>query len=370
MTAPPFPGSPSPGAFSRRTALAAGAAALSGPFLPDSTGAARWAGAGELRRRDPALEATVRRGLDYLARTQANLGYWAAGDGGYRAAMTALAGVALAAEGSTTTRGRYAVSIRKAVDYLLSVSRRNGLIGSETDSHYTYGHGFGMLFLAQVYGEEEDAARREELKAALTRAVRFTIEAQTSRGGWGYVSAADGNDFDEGSTCVTQVQGLRAARNAGIPVPKAAVDRANKYIRDCMTPEGGVQYSIKGGGARPAISGAAIACLFSAGEQADPMAEKLLAYCKKNIWPADGSGSGYGGHWHYMHYYYAQVMYRDPELWPKYKAFLVSQIRPKQTGGGANDGAFLEGRVGPVYVTAINCTILQLDDGVLPIYQR
>ncbi|MEM9702564.1 MAG: prenyltransferase/squalene oxidase repeat-containing protein, partial [Planctomycetota bacterium] len=246
-----------------------------------------------------------------------------------------------------------------------------GLIGSQSDNHYTYGHGFSMLFLAQVYGEEEDRERRAELKGVLNRAVKFTIAAQTSRGGWGYVSAKEGNDFDEGSTCVTQVQGLRACRNAGIAVPKDVIDRANKYIRDCMTPEGGVQYSIKGGGARPAISGAAIACLFSAGEQDDPMAKKLMSYCEKNIWPADGNASaGYGGYWHYKHFYYAQVMYRDPERWHKYRDFLADQIRPKQTTGGPNDGGFIDGRIGPAYVTAMNCTILQLDNGFLPIYQR
>ena len=328
------------------------------------------AAAEEFSKPDPAVASAVRRGLDYLARTQSQQGYWAANEGQYRAAMTALAGTALLAEGSTTTRGRYAENVRRAVDYLLSVSRRNGLIGSRSDVHYTYGHGFGMLFLAQVYGEEEDADRRERLKATLNRAVAFTIAAQTDRGGWGYVSAQEGNDYDEGSTCVTQVQGLRACRNAGIAVPRSVIERANKYIRDCMTPDGGVQYNIKGGGARPAISGAAIACLFSAGEQSDPMAEKLLDYCEKNIWPADGGGAGYSGHWHYMHFYYAQVMYRDADRWPRYKAFLAGEILPKQTAGGPNDGAFLEGRVGPVYVTAMNCTVLQLDNGFLPIYQR
>ncbi len=317
-----------------------------------------------------ATKAVVRRGLDYLARVQSQPGYFAAQNGGYRAAMTALAGTALLAEGSTTTRGRYAPNVRRAVNYLLSISRRNGLIGSSTDSHYTYGHGFSMLFLAQVYGEEEDRERRAELKGVLNRAVKFTIAAQTSRGGWGYVSAKEGNDFDEGSTCVTQVQGLRACRNAGIAVPKDVIDRANKYIRECMTPEGGVQYSIKGGGARPAISGAAIACLFSAGEQDDPMAKKLMAYCEKNIWPADGASGGYSGYWHYKHFYYAQVMYRDPERWPKYREYLAAQIRPKQVTGGPNEGSFADGQIGPVYVTAINCTILQLDNGFLPIYQR
>ncbi|MGC1276368.1 MAG: prenyltransferase/squalene oxidase repeat-containing protein [Planctomycetaceae bacterium] len=320
--------------------------------------------------RDPRVEDAARAALDYLARTQTKQGYWTANGNQYRVAMTALAGNAMLCEGSTTTRGKYAENIRSAVDYLLSCSQENGLIGFQDDFHYTYGHGFSMLFLSQVYGEEEDVERREELKRVLTKAVEFTIFAQTKAGGWGYVSAKDGNDFDEGSTCVTQVQGLRACRNAGIAVPKEVIDRAVKYINDCMTPEGGVQYSIRGGGARPAISGAAIACLFNAGEQNDPMADKLLDYCKKNIWPGTAGGSSYFGHWHYTHYYYAQVMYRDEENWPKYFDFLKEEILAKQTRNGPDDGAWIDGHIGPVYTTSINATILQLDNGFLPIYQR
>jgi len=287
---------------------------------------------------DPKIEAAVRRSLDYLARTQTKQGYWTANQGQYRVAMTALAGNAMLCEGSTTTRGRYAENVRSAVNYLVSMSQPNGLIGFKDDYHYTYGHGFSMLFLSQVYGEEEDKVRRNELKEVLVKAVEFTKNAQTSRGGWGYVSAKDGNDFDEGSTCITQVQGLRACRNAGIPVPKNVIDRAVKYIADCMTPEGGVQYSIRGGGARPAISGAAIACLFNSGEQDNEMANKLLKYCKGAIWPG-GGGNTYSGHWHYMHYYYSQVMYRDEELWPKYSDHIGGEILKQQTRGGPDDGA-------------------------------
>lgn len=320
--------------------------------------------------RDPRVDDAVRHALDYLAGTQTKQGYWVANGNQYRVAMTALAGNAMLAEGSTTTRGKYAPNIRSAVDYLLSCGQPNGLIGFKNDFHYTYGHGFSMLFLSQVYGEEEDAERRDELKRVLTKAVEFTKDAQTTRGGWGYVSAKDGNDFDEGSTCVTQVQGLRACRNAGIAVPKEVVDRAVKYIADCMTPEGGVQYSIRGGGARPAISGAAIACLFNVGEQDDPMADKLLGYCKQNIWPGNAGGTSYFGHWHYTHYYYAQVMYRDEQSWPKYYEFVREEILAKQSRGGPNDGAWVDGHIGAVYTTAINATILQLDKGFLPIYQR
>ena len=141
--------------------------------------------------------------------------------------MTALAGMAMLCEGSTTTQGKYAPNIRKAVDYLFSRSRSNGLIGDPTrDSRYTYGHGFAMLFLSQVLGEEEDAERRKELIEVLTKAVEFTGRAQTPGGGWGYVSSKDGGGFDEGSTTITQVQALRGCRNAGVPVPKEIIDKA------------------------------------------------------------------------------------------------------------------------------------------------
>jgi len=317
-------------------------------------------------RKDPKFALAVKRALDYLAREQRKQGYWEANGGQYRVAMTALAANAMACEGSTTTRGRYLKNIRSAVDFLVQMSQPNGLIGYKGDYHYTYGHGFSMLFLSQIFGEEEDVERRRDLKRVLTKAVKFSVAAQTKRGGWGYVSAKDGNDFDEGSTCITQVQGLRACRNAGIPVPKEALERAVQYIKDCTTPEGGVQYSIRGGGARPAITAAAIACLFNSGQYESEYAKKLLKFSEKNVWPGS-AGRRYFGHWHYMHYYYSQVIYRlGDEKWKKYINDIGKQILRKQSASGA----WKEGHVGPVYTTAINATILQLDNGYLPIYQR
>ncbi len=322
----------------------------------------------EGQRKDPKTEQAVTKALDYLAKTQRRQGYWEANSSQYRVAMTALAGTALLCEGSTTTTGRYADNIRRAVDYLVQSARPNGLIGYENDYRYTYGHGFSMLFLSQVYGEEEDAERRNDLKRVLTNAVKFSAEAQTSRGGWGYVSAKDGRDFDEGSTCITQVQGLRACRNAGIPVPVEIINRAKKYIADCTTPDGGVRYSFatRGGSARPPITAAAVAALFNSGEYDSDSVKKMLIYCEKNVWPGRGRAD-YTGHWHYMHYYWAQVMYRQgDEKWQKYWDDIGQDLLRKQSPSGA----WTEGHVGHVYTTAINATILQLDNGYLPIYQR
>ena len=167
--------------------------------------------------------------------------------------MTALAGTALLCSGSTTMQGPYAKQIRLAVDYLLSRARPNGLIGDPfSDLRYTYGHGFSMLFLSQVLGEEEDEERRDELVEVLAKAVEFSGRAQTRSGGWGYVSAKDGNDFDEGSTTITQVQGLRGCRNAGIAVPSEIIETPKSISMFAKNPDGGISYSSRNrGSSRP-----------------------------------------------------------------------------------------------------------------------
>jgi hypothetical protein len=317
---------------------------------------------------DEKVGRAITRGLDWLASKQSRRGSWSANEGRYTTAMTALAGTAMLMEGSTPIQGRYAESVRQAVDCLVSRSRGNGLIGDpKGDDRYTYGHGFSMLFLSQILGEEEDERRRDEIIRVLEKSVEFSGRAQTSDGGWGYVSAKDGNNFDEGSTTITQVQGLRGCRNAGIAVPREIIDKAIAYIHKCTMSDGGVQYSSKGGGGRPAISAAAIACLFNAGEYDDTHVPRMLDYAEKHL--SNIANNGFG-HWHYAHFYYAQVMYREGG---KKGLAYREQIEKRLLSEAQSDreGLFWpQGYIGPVYTTATNLTILQLNKGTLPIYQR
>jgi hypothetical protein len=315
---------------------------------------------------DEELNRATSKGLDWLANNQSRRGGWDAGGGMYPSAMTGMAGIALLAEGSTTTQGKYASNIRDAVDFLVKRANKNtGLIGDQTDDRYTYGHGFGLLFLSQVFGEEEDEARREELMDVMSRAVLFCGQSQTKAGGWGYVSAKDGGNFDEGSTTITQVQALRGCRNAGIPVPKEIIDKAVEYIRKCSIQEGagGVQYNINGGGGRPPITAAAIACLFNAGEYDDKFVPNLLKYSDRTL----GNMNNNDGHWHYAHYYYAQVKYRQGgKDWEDYRNKLFKRLITEQSG----DGSWQPGYGGKVYTSSMSLTVLQLERGALPIYMR
>lgn len=349
----------------------------------------------------------VDRGLQWLARQQFRDGHWEANNGWYPVAVTAMAGMALLAEGSTPSHGKYAKELDRTVDYLLSRVQKSGLIGNPANprerERYMYGHGFGMLFLAQIYGEEGDEQRRKELERVLTRAVEYCGKAQTRMGGWGYLTASEGNDFDEGSVTITQLQALRACKNAGIPVPKEVIDKAHEYLKKStqvtksdpnpLLEEAGVVYSLQraSGNVRPPLAPAGIACMFSSGEYKSDLAIKWLNYCQRNI-PIDATTREGGQHFEYTHYYYAQVLYilgedrhaqlrpdlgeqekkGNPTLlkWSRYREAMFEVICAKQLGDGSWPQGSGFSSVGPVYSTAIFLTILQLDKGNLPIYQR
>lgn len=308
---------------------------------------------------------SITKGLDWLSRTQSSRGQW--NTQVYPTAVAALAGTALISSGSTTTQGPYARAIARVADFLISKGRDNGLIGDpQTDSRYTYGHGFAMLMLSQVLGEEGLLDRRKELVDVLTKAVAFSGSAQTDAGGWGYVSAKEGNDFDEGSTTITQVQGLRGCRNAGIPVSGEVIDKAKEYIYRCKNADGGISYSSQQmGTSRPAITAAALAALYNAGDYDSEHVPEMFEYAKDSLHNI-GDGTRAFGHWHYTYLYYSQVVYRQgDELWVPFRDRLYDRIVSEQRPEGN-----WEGQIDPVYVTACNLIILQLNRSFLPIYQR
>jgi hypothetical protein len=66
-------------------------------------------------------------------------------------------------------------------------------------------------------------------------------------------------------------------------------------------------------------------------------------------------------------------MYREGgENWDTYRNEVFQKIlrEMRVTEGGEDLGYWEQGFIGPIYTTAINLTILQLENGCLPIYQR
>lgn len=315
----------------------------------------------------PETQTAIERGLEYLARTQSREGAWRHEGyfGRYPVAMTGLAGFALLAGGNTATQGKYAPQVSRAANFLLNSVGDNGVISRmEEEGRSMYGHGFSMMFLGELYGMEDDLDRQERIGRVLEGAVRLTARSQSARGGWYYMP--ESND-DEGSVTITQLQGLRAARNAGVAVPKRTVDQALGYLEKSVLADGGISYRADGRGpSRPAITAAAVACWYNAGEYDNKHAVRALEYCKERVGRMLG-GSGTMGHDFYAHFYMAQVMWLSgKENWEWYFPSMRDKLLAMQQADGSWEG---DG-VGKTYGTSIALTILQLPYGYLPIMQR
>lgn len=316
----------------------------------------------------PRAEQAIGAALAYLARTQSRDGSWRTGSysGSYPCAMTSLAGLSLMAAGNTPVEGKYAPNVRKAVDYVLSCADgQSGLIArAGEEQRPMYGHGFAMLFLAEAYGMERDVRRQQRIRTVLEAAIKLTGRSQSPAGGWYY--GPDSNS-DEGSVTVTQIQGLRACRNAGIMVPKQVIDNACKYIENSANPDGGIRYMVRQqGNSLPAITAAAVAVMYNAGEYENPVARGALKFIQ-DLMTKSGPARAFGGHKFYSLLYASQAMYLTGEdnwsgFFPAVRDDLVATQSPD--GSWAGDG------VGATYGTAIGLLILQLPYRYLPILQR
>lgn len=312
----------------------------------------------------PAARDAIDRGLAYLARVQGRDGSWSNRQeyDAYPVAMTALAGVAMLMDGNTTTQGRYAPNVDRAARYVVSSYSSTGLIGRESlEPRPMYGHGFGMLFLGELNGMVEDPRRQVEIQAVLRGAADLAARSQSSLGGWFYSPDSTG---DEGSVTITQIQGLRSCRNAGVAVSRQTIQDAMRYLEISQNMDGGMAYTASTPGpSRPAISAAAVACWLNAGQYDDPRMKRALAYAKRTIRPQAAEQ----GHYFYAHLYMAQALYvsRDP-YWDTYFPALRDRLLAMQ----AQEGYWFGDGIGDVYGTAAALIILQLPYNQLPIMQR
>jgi hypothetical protein len=313
----------------------------------------------------------IGKGLDWLARNQSQR--TGAVGSTCQVAFTGLAGLAFLAGGNTPTRGKYAANVRGALRFIMRCTPKSGYIneaaGRGMGGSGMHGHGYGLLFLCELYGMcgdiQDEQLGDESVKDAVARAVKLTEKSQDPSGGWTY----DPNPYGhEGSVTITQVEALRAARNTGISVGKTVIDKGIGYIKKSTAADGTIMYSLGSGGGGSYALTAAGACVYAMyGLYDAPEAKKCMKALMDFI---SGKRGRQGYHDYYSHFYAGQACFfmkhHDAKFWtegyPKIRKELL-QSQDKGSGGWTQDG------YGGGFGTACATLVLQIPFRYLPIFQ-
>jgi prenyltransferase/squalene oxidase-like repeat protein len=379
------------------------ALALGGPQDPDPPDAS---GGSRARRGDdkadagdgplvvtPAQLQAVERGLAWLAHSQAEDGSWVAkigyklnNDYDYTSSdrghvgVTALACMAFLAGGHLPGRGEYGSVVDRGLDFVLSCVQEDGYITHAGSRMYS--HAFATLFLAEVCGMTE----RPDVRSKLQLAVDFIVHSQNAEGGWRYEPYAVESDM---SIVVCQVLALRAARNIGIRVPKAVIDKAARYVVDSAVTEESLSRGFGAGfnsknelgsfhyqkqdGSRSSFSltAAGVTALHGVGIYSDAAIDDGIRYLRQNLAEfnrREGPGKGYSYFFWYGHYYGVQAMYTaGSSEWDSYFRILREELLRAQDSDGSWPNEVGPGRP---FGTAVAVLILEIPYRFLPIFQR
>jgi hypothetical protein len=227
-----------------------------------------------------------------------------------------------------------------------------------------YHHGFGMLALAEAYGEVDESLLWEGGKATrsigqtLDLAIRCAATAQKKNrwGGWRY--SPDATDADTSVTGAV-LMGLLAARNAGLDVPDETVNAAMEFMRRSTGKDGSVAYSGGFGGMGGSMNLTAISTLVGAVTKTKDT-DQYKASLKRLQENLETRETSYP---EYNRYYMAQALFQgDYAAWQKWNDAKVRELHDAQH----DDGSFGNG----AYGTGMSLLGLALNYRFLPIYER
>ncbi len=327
--------------------------------------------------RADAIDDAVQKGVAFLLSEQDARGAIRE-NGAHETAMTALSALALAAVGHQPASGSpEGVALRKALGFLLSPGRQDqdGYFGAR-DSSRMYGHGITALTLSALLGMGADSAQDAALRTACERAVALILRSQsmTKRpehaGGWRYTPVSTDSDL---SITIWQLMALRSAKNAGLDVPKEAVDNAVAYLKRAHVPNGkdwktpaGFRY-VQGGAPTWSTAAEGLLALQLSGAYDAPEVSNAAEWLLHN--PPDPAKAK--SLWfYYGTYYYAQGMYqRGGEAATESAQRVKEVLLPLQEANGCWK-LVSDMERNKVYCTALALLSLSVKYHYLPIYQR
>lgn len=331
------------------------------------------------------VDRAIDRAIQHLVSKQNPSESWINDGSANHTAITALAVLAMASAGhqpsDVSPQGH---AMKRALRYVLHPDRQDqdGYFGNG-DASRMYGHGIVTLMLAEIAGQTVDDETDQLIRRRVAKAVDLIVKAQKvpkgnpyDQGGWRYTPNDKSSDM---SVTVWQLMALRAAKNAGIPVPGGAVDDGLAYVKRCYAPElatpgvippaGKHGFGYTAGNAKyqsTSTTAMGLLSLILAGEADSPAVRGAAAYLAEfpptwgNVWAFYGS------------YYYAQAMFQvGGASATKGEQVVMQLLLPEQRPDGSwESSSEKERHVGSVFTTSLGVLALSVKYHYLPIYQR
>ena len=349
------------------------------------------------------VDTSIERGLDWLASRQQPNGSWATMPYG-QPGVTSLVVMAFAAQGHTPGEGPYGNQLSKAVEYIASCQKPNGLIaqlapmGNEISRNVSrtvggtapYNHGISSLALSELFAANSTISK-VELSKIIENSIAATLEMQgwrkarkVDQGGWRYLDRLAGLgesvDSNLGNT-VWQMLFLRSAKNAGFDVPQKSIDAAVVFIRNCYHPKYRTftlmpsyqDHRTRG------MSGAGVIALALAGEhdsiQAQNAGDWILQhpFLEYNKIEPFGQRGWLDDRYHHGVFFCTQAMYQlGGRHWQEFFPPMVQVILDNQNPDGSWDreSHSSDAKYGNDYTTALMVLSLGAPNQLLPVLQR
>ena len=205
-------------------------------------------------------ERAVRLGLGWLARHQAQEGFWSnqclgdspsrlcdtrkpcSGAGSDHAVgQTGMALLAFQGGGHFWfNEEEYSVRVKRGLNWLVAQQRKDGAISIDdpaTQPHFMYDHAIATFALAEACATARHSDEQIDTKYfdALVKAIQYIEKAQHKYGGWRYQSGEEGDTSVSGWV----VLALKTAKEAGVKISPACVDGCIRFFESCTSPEDG-----------------------------------------------------------------------------------------------------------------------------------
>jgi hypothetical protein len=140
--------------------------------------------------------------------------------------ISSLAILAFLGAGHSHLQGDYQDTVRRGLEFLIRSQASDGsLFGDSTLYAQMYCHSMATFALAEAQAMTGDA----RLRTAVAKAVEFSVRAQhPATGGWRYRPAVDAGDT---SQLGWQMMALASAQRAGVDVPTHTWTRVARFLR-------------------------------------------------------------------------------------------------------------------------------------------